>query len=399
MNRRSFVMKSLAAPVVASAAARPQVAVIGAGAFGGWTAFYLQQMGASVTLLDAYGPGNTRSSSGGETRLLRADYGDKVAYTKMALRAFKLWKHWQSEWGQRLLVPTGRLLLGKESAYAELEKRQKRLIAHGIPTELLDGDELKRRWPQIYTDDVPVGIYNPPEPSGSLLMAREACRAVASAFERGGGKFRIGRAVPGETVGGQLRSVRVDSSEEIRADAFVFACGPWLPKTFPALFETKLRVLRRDIFFIGPPAGDNRFSFPNLPTWGTLHEPWYGFPSVDGRGLKTCPTDEAKDFDPDTGERVANPEQIKRAHDYIGYRFPALKSQPIVESRVCQVTNSLKGDFVIDRHPELSNVWLAGAGSGHGFKHGPALGEYLAARMLRGTTNSELDPLFRFPAR
>jgi glycine/D-amino acid oxidase-like deaminating enzyme len=252
-----------------------------------------------------------------------------------------------------------------------------------------------RRWPQIHSDDVPVGLYNPPEPGGSLLMAREGCLAVASAFERGGGKLRVGRAVPGESAGGALQSLRIEGSAELRADTYVFACGPWLPKVFPTLFANKLRVIRRDVFFVGPPAGDDRFSYPNLPTWGTMHEPWYGFPSVDGRGLKVCPTDEANRFDPDTDERLVNPYQTKRTHDYVALRFPSLKGQPITESRVCQVTNSVGGDFLIDRHPEFSNVWLAGAGSGHGFKHGPALGEYLASRILRSTANPELDSLFR----
>lgn len=391
MNRRSF----LASPAFAALATGPRVVVAGAAAFGGWTAFYLQQMGASVTLVDSFGPGNARSSSGGETRLLRADYGDKLAYTRMALRAFGLWKQWQTEWRVRLMVPTGRLLLGNESARPELQKRQKRLVAHGVPTEFLEPEEVRRRWPQIDASDAPFAIYNPPEPSGSLLMARERCRAVAAAFEAKGSRLQIAKAMPGSSTGGRLGAVQIEGGSRIEADVFVFACGPWFPKVFPALFESKLRVLKRDVFFVGPPAGDARFSFPNLPTWGAVHDPWYGFPSVDGRGLKACSAGESIPFDPDTGERVVSAAATQQLHEYISRRFPALKGQPVTESRVCQVTTSAGGDFVIDRHPELQNVWLAGAGSGHGFKHGPALGEYLAKRIMKGVGDPEWDSLFR----
>lgn len=70
--------------------------------------------------------------------------------------------------------------------------------------------------------------------------------------------------------------------------------------------------------------------------------------------------------------------------EFVGRRFPTLKNAPLLEARVCQYENTSNGDFLIDRHPDFDNVWLVGGGSGHGFKHGPALGEYVAARVTEG---------------
>jgi glycine/D-amino acid oxidase-like deaminating enzyme len=91
-------------------------------------------------------------------------------------------------------------------------------------------------------------------------------------------------------------------------------------------------------------------------------------------------------LDPDTADRRASAAGERRARDFLAARFPGLADAPLTESRVCQYENSADGHFVIDRHPGLENVWLVGGGSGHGFKHGPALGEHVAA-LVTGRDN------------
>lgn len=381
-----------------AATASPDVIVVGAGAFGGWTAFYLREMGARVTLLDAYGPGNSRASSGGETRLLRADYGERELYTKLALRAFPLWHRWQREWGVQLLVPTGRLLMTTPEGVPMLRERQARLAKYDFITEVLSRDELERRWPQINLEDIGGGIY---DTASGTLKSREACRAVAEQFQKRGGEIRIAHAHPGAASGGEMAGLKLSNGDTLRAALYVFACGPWLRKVFPGLLGRRLRTPRRDVFFFGTPAGDDRFSFPRLPDWGFAgpsenadFSRWYGFPSIDERGLKVCPTLEGNEIDPDTDERIVNPYQSKRTRDYVSWRFPALRNQPIVESRVCQVEDSIDGNFIATPHPEMKNVWIAGGGSGHGFKHGPAFGQYLANRLLGRGGDPEFDRAF-----
>ena len=400
MKRRSFLQLTSATALSANfpTQSSPEIIVIGAGAFGGWTAFYLREIGARVTLLDAYGPGNARASSGGETRLLRADYGEQEIYTKLAMRAFPLWHQWQKEWTVKMFLPSGRLLMARPEGMTNLQERQTRLAKYNFKTEILSHDELKYRWPQINLEDVGGGLY---DTASGILKAREACHAVAEQFQKRGGKMQIAHAQPGANTNGEMQGLQLANGETLRASLYVFACGPWLRKVFPVLLGKRLRTPRRDIFFIGTPPGDDRFSWQRMPSWGfggLSNEPefskWYGFADVDDRGLKACPVDDANQIDPDTDERIVSAYQVKRAHDYLGWRFPALRNQPIVETRVCQTENSVDDNFIVTLHPDMKNVWIAGGGSGHGFKHGPAFGQYLAHRLLGKGSEPEFDQAF-----
>jgi glycine/D-amino acid oxidase-like deaminating enzyme len=397
LDRRTFLgqtSKTLALALAARASAAParDVAVIGAGAFGGWTALSLRESGASVTLVDAYGPGNSRASSGGETRQIRAGYEDRELYTRWVLRAFDLWKARQEEFGRRLLYETGRLLLAPD--WDESLRATKTVLdKYKVPNEVLTRDDLRRRYPQMNPEGIGVALF---EPTTGVLKAREGCLAVAEAFQKKGGRLRVGRARPGRSSGARLADVALSDGSAIAASDFVFACGPWLGKVFPELFKKKLFTPRRDVFFFGTPPGDDRFSYPNFPNYGEdAYQGYYGFPSIDNRGFKVCPVGELTAFDPDTDERVVSPYQVKRARDYLAFRFPALKDQPVVETRVCQLEMSVDEHFVIERHPSWENVWLVGGGSGHGYKHGPVVGEYVAARVLGKDREPELEATFR----
>lgn len=218
---------------------------------------------------------------------------------------------------------------------------------------------------------------------------------VAREFEKEGGSIRIAHAIPEFSNSGRMEGLRLSDGTILQAEQYVFACGPWLTKLFPDLLGDHLEVQRRDVLFCGVPRGDNRFSFPNLPAWSVRGTGWYGFPDVDNRGLKAAPYPDLNSLDPDTDERLVTPQQVKRTHDFVRERFPALAGQPITETRVCQVTNTAEGHFIADRHPDMENVWIAGGGSGHGFKHGPAVGEFTAQRVVGEESDSEYLETFR----
>jgi sarcosine oxidase len=129
-------------------------------------------------------------------------------------------------------------------------------------------------------------------------------------------------------------------------------------------------------------AGDTRFAAASLPTWLIQNDECYGMPDLESRGLKVALDRHGEAVDPDTQSRLVTDAEIAEVRAYVARRFPALKDAPIAETRVCQYENSSNGDFLIDRHPEMSNVWFCGGGSGHGFKHGPAVGEYVAGQLL-----------------
>jgi glycine/D-amino acid oxidase-like deaminating enzyme len=392
LSRRTF-LKATAGGVLATPLVRAQssadVAVIGAGAFGGWTALHLREMGHSVTLLDAYGPGNSRAASGGETRQIRAGYGDQELYSRWALRALEKWKAREEEFGERLLFRTGRLQLASGWT-EELRATAKVFETLGVESEVIPHDELEKRYPQMGFEGIEFALF---EPGAGVLRARLSTQVVAEWFEKKGGRFQIARAEPPSGLGSRLDGISLAGGGSVSAGACVFACGPWLPKVFPELLGRKIFTPRRDIFFFGTPSGDDRFNYPNLPNFDDVG--YYGFPNIDGRGFKLAPMGERVAFDPDLDERVANAYLLPRARAFLARRFPDLKDQPLLESRVCQTEMTVDENFIVQKHPQWENVWIAGGGSGHGFKHGPIVGEYVARRVAGKDEEPELEALFR----
>jgi glycine/D-amino acid oxidase-like deaminating enzyme len=200
----------------------PDVVVVGAGAFGGWTALYLREMGLSVTLIDQYGAGNARASSGGETRQIRAGYGDREIYTRWCLEAFGRWEARQKEWGKTLFFRTGQISLAHDWS-RDLTETRRMFDKLKVPYEVVPPDQVRKRYPQIAAEDGQFGFFTP---TTGVLKAREGCLAVAHAFERKGGKFVIARTALGKQSGGKLDDVVLSTGQTIPAPSFVFALGP-----------------------------------------------------------------------------------------------------------------------------------------------------------------------------
>ncbi|MGI9075564.1 MAG: N-methyl-L-tryptophan oxidase [Bryobacteraceae bacterium] len=379
INRREWV-GSLAATATMSlmdSGAQTYV-VVGAGVFGAWTAYHLRRAGHNVTLLDEYGPANSRASSGGESRIIRASYGKDEVYTRMAIRSLALWDAFFARTGRNLLHRTGVLWMAKQdNAYAHESRDTLRKL--GVVYEDLSPTELKKHHPQIHVDENVSAIF---EPNSGALMARQAVEAVVAQFIRDGGVYQHA-AVRTPEGRGRLAQIVTTDNKTMSADAYVFACGAWLPKVFPDILGHRIFPTRQEVLFFGIPAGDRLFEPPEMPIWIDFIDDrgMYGFPDLETRGFKVAFDRHGPEIDPDTANRFASPDKIAAARAYVAERFPALANAPIVESRVCQYENTSNGDFVIDRHPAFENVWIAGGGSGHGFKHGPAIGEYTAARV------------------
>jgi sarcosine oxidase len=353
------------------------VAVIGAGVFGAWTAWHLAQRGKRVVLLEAYGPAHNRASSGGESRIIRMSYGPDEIYTRWSQRSLTQWKELFAGAEQKLFLQTGVLwMAGDGDAY--LSDSMANLRRHSVKHEVMNRRELEVRYPQVNFEGVSCGIL---ETESGVLLARRAVDRVVESARQCGVEFRIAQ-VTRPFASGKLESISTNSGEHISAGSFVFACGPWLGKVFPEILGSRIFPTRQEVFFFGSPAGDARFAAPSLPTWLFPGDEVYGMPDIESRGLKLALDRHGERVDPDTQSRLPTREAIEWARSYVARRFPALQDAPITETRVCQYENTSNGDFLIDRHPELSNVWLAGGGSGHGFKHGPAFGEYTAARVL-----------------
>ena len=361
--------------------------MVGAGVFGAWTAHHLLTSGAHVSIIDAYGPANARASSGDESRILRCGYGPDELYSRWALQSLTAWRKLFARvggTGAPLFHACGVLWMASDAAdpytIATLDTVQRL----GEPISVLDRMVLRTRWPHLMADDIGLALL---ESSTGVLMARRAVQTLVADVEARGAQVSRGRAV-GPRAGTRLHSVLLSDGTELRADAFVFACGAWLPNVFPDLLQGRIRPTRQVVIYFGTPAGDDRFGPSHTPAWVDFGAGIYGVPDLDARGLKVGIDAHGSAFDPDADDRVLDPESIDRARAWLRHRMPALADAPIVESRVCQYENTSTGDFLIDRHPDLENVWIAGGGSGHGFKHGPAVGEYVAG-LVRGTAEPE----------
>jgi len=396
------------------------IIVVGAGAFGGWTALHLQRMGARVTLVDMLGPGNSRSTSGAETRGVRSSYGDRPhgeLWMQWAHRAIDRWKEWDAEHaktlGLRVFFTTGDLIM-RADWEPFLTQTRAWWEKNGIPHETLAVDEVRRRWPAFQVDDITAVLY---EPNAGVVRARRATEAVAEVFRHEGGEVVIGRVIPPSPGQFDGNTVRLTNGDRLSGDAIVFAVGPWLGKTF-AVMANRMRTPLGTVVYFGTPEGDERFRFPNMPSWnfpGTT-----GWPTLplDSRGFRVRggsnrrsaassnaggaaprrdPAEEARMADPDRSTRWPNAETLERPLEFVAERFPALKDAPILETRACHYELTSGRDFIVDRHPNLPNVWLAGGGNAEGFKMGPVIGEYIASRMLGTDADPALAERFRIP--
>ena len=349
--------------------------IVGAGVFGAWTAVHMQRAGKRVLLVDQAGPAHARASSGGESRLTRSLYGADAIYSRMAANSLDEWRRLSDASSLPLFHKTGALFFFAE----EGEYARNSIAVHeelGLPLKILTQAELAQRWPQIDFAGVALGLY---QPAFGALMARRAVQELVRAFVGAGGDYHLAHVRPSVTD----NAVLIDGVQA-RADAIVFACGPWLGKLFPEIFGARLFITRQEIAFLAPPDGDDRFEAHALPCWAEHNgqELFYGFPNLETRGFKLACDRHGPLFDPDTGDRRMSGEGIDLLRAYLRGRFPALAERPFTEFRVCQYENSANGDFLMDRHPSLAGVWLLGAGSGHGFKHGPEVGRMMADLVL-----------------
>jgi len=372
------------------------VVVIGAGVFGTWTAFHLQGMGARVTLVDLYGPGNSRSTSGDETRGVRSSYPGRELWTSWAARAMDLWRAFDEEWAPRMGAPlfytTGDLIL-RDGMEGHLDEVREIWNRTGVQYEVLSPDEVRYRWPHIRLEGLEAALY---EPGAGVVRSRAACQRVAAIVEQRGGEIRTGRAALGPSPGGRMSEVVLDDGEAtVGGDRFVFALGPWFPHAFPEIMGERIRATTLGhVFYFGTPPGDHRYSYPNMPSWGLPGVT--GWPTLppDHRGFRVRTGGRMAEH-PDTSVRWIPEEFHERPLEILAERFPDLLEQPLVETRACHYEASVTRNWIIDRHPELENVWLAGGGSAEGFKFGPLLGELIASRVMDDDRFSELDRRFR----
>lgn len=355
------------------------VAVIGAGVFGAWSAWHLKKAGLSVALIDQYSPGHARSSSGGESRVIRVSYGGDPLYSSMAVDSLAQWDALSQRQSQPILHKVGVLWFSADND-ASAKQSLEWLRASGLGRWEGDAAALRARFQQMRFADNESGFIE--TGTGALIAGRGVQAVVADA--------RL-EAVRGKAESPKRLQNGFYEVAGITARSLVYACGPWLPKIFPEVLGGRIFVTRQEVFHFGAAPGDKRFAAPALPVWAdsNAQDFAYGFPDLEGQGFKMAFDTHGEEVDPDTQNRQVSAVGVARARAYLKTRFPDLAEAPLIHARVCQYENSSNGDFLIDRLPGHDNVWLVGGGSGHGFKHGPAVGKRVAAHIINAATPVE----------
>lgn len=359
------------------------VAVIGAGVFGVWTAWHLAKRGAAVAIVDAYGVGHARASSGGESRVIRLSYGADPIYSPMARDSLAAWAQLSARGREPILHRTG-VLWFSPATDDYMAKSVDWLTINKVQHTRFDLAGLRAAYPQVVFRDGESGFLE--TQSGALIAGRGVRAVLADA----GLEARVLKASPPERDAGGAYAV----GPGLRANALIYACGPWLPKLFPQVLGGRITPTRQEVYHFGAQPGDTRFAPPALPVWADFNggELVYGMPDLEGQGFKLAFDPHGPVVDPDTQSRQVTASGVERAQAYLARRFPGLADAPLIHARVCQYENSSNGDFLLDRLPGHDRVWLVGAGSGHGFKHGPAVGLRVAAHVLEPKT--PIEPRF-----
>jgi sarcosine oxidase len=375
-----------------------EVVIVGAGTFGASLAWLLARAGERVTLVDQFEPGDRRATSGGETRLIRCSHGADADYTAMARRARTLWRELESESGEELMVECGVAWFAHAADGWEAAS-ERTMAAQGIPAERLEVAEAARRFPSFRGDDVSFVLL---EPEAGVVRAQRAVRALASAAAAHGATIVRARAlrgsdppyITGSQGGSDPPQVALEDGTRLESDVVVWACGGWLAGLFGGLVQ--LAVTRQELLFVdGGPA----WRAPGVPAWVDYDRAMYGTADLDGLGVKAALDTDGPPLDPDA-ELDDTPTTEPAVRAYLRDRFPALEHAPLTEARACRYELTPDSHFIAGRHPEHPDVWLLGGGSGHGFKHGPAMAERVMAAMTGG---EPLPPRFapgeRAPAR
>jgi sarcosine oxidase len=343
----------------------PAALVIGAGVFGASLADRLAREGWEVTLVDRFEPGHERAESGGETRLIRCSHGPDGFYARSARRALELWR----ELGEGVLVESGVAWFARREEGWEADS-ERVLRGAGIPVERMTPEEGAGLFPSLAVNDLAFVLY---EPEAGVLRAAEGVRALVRRAREAGARLVLGEAEPSG-------SAAIVDGRVLEADFVVWACGAWLRRLFPELVPIRV-TFQQLVLFEAPPEW-------NAPGWVDFDAAFYGHARVGGVGFKVGPDMDGVEVDPDSRPLEATAEGIAIAREYLATRFPALAGAPVAAAPGCHYGLTPDGEFVFARHPEHERVWLLGGGSGHGYKHGPALAEH-AASVLAGAADPE----------
>ncbi len=348
---------------------RSEIIVVGAGIAGASTALALRKRGASVTLIDRWGPGHARASSSDYNRVARAISGRDDFYTSWFRDARLRWMELEAETGQKLYYENGALILATEGHCHWEDATPATFDRVGVPYLRFAADDIQHHFPQFHTPDIAYALY---EPEAGMVMAHRAVISTVKLFEKLGGTVKRGRVETDEDERLML------DGKPLQADVIVVATGPWMEEMFPRTIAPISVIMGINVLYTSTPDGSDLFDQSRMPCWIDHGMGSFGLPSAEGSGVKAAVVIPHEPIDINNDERLIRRESLAKTRTYIRKRLPGLIGQKVVDSKFNQVILTPDTHFVVDWHPEHQNVLLAGGCSGHLFKHGPTFGDFAA---------------------
>jgi sarcosine oxidase len=359
--------------------------VVGLGGMGSSTAYQLARRGHRVLGLEAFGRAHQLGSSGGLTRIIRLAYFEHPDYVPLLRAAWDMWPQLEAESGELLFQKTGGLYAGRRGS-AVLDGSLLSARQHGLPHELLDVAEARKRFPALQLDDDMAALH---EPLAGLLHPERCISAHLRLAERHGATLQFEERVTGWTAGTAIE-VRTNRGA-YSADRLVVAAGAWLPGLVPDL-ALPLTVQRQPLFWFEPTGSPELLEPERLPVWILeldAEYAFYGFPMLPGQGAKVARHHGGRRTDPDGIEREADAADEHEVRRFME-RYLPLANGPCLDSRVCMYTNTPDFHFILDQHPADERVVICSPCSGHGFKFSNVIGSIAADLALDGRTPHEI---------
>jgi sarcosine oxidase len=362
--------------------------VVGLGAHGSAAVLALTRRGLRVLGVERGERGHELGSSGGRSRMIRRAYFEHLAYIPLLVVARDGWDRLAEETGEAMVTTTGGLYIGSpggELVAGSIASAREQ----GVPHEVVDADEIRRRWPAFTPDDAMIGLV---DPGAGMIDPQRAIEAQLRLAERGGAELRFGeRALDWRPADG---GIEVETNAGVHsAGHLVIAAGAWT-SSFVADLELPLAVERVPVFWFEPEGGPAGPAGDDLPVWiveTAFDGAFYGFPYSRATGLKVARHYSGEIVDPETVDRAEHPADVERVRAFGRHHMPVIADAPLTASMVCLYTNAPDLHFVLDTHPAVPHVAFASACSGHGFKFAPAIGEILADLALTGATSHPID--------
>jgi sarcosine oxidase len=363
--------------------------VVGLGGMGSAAACHLASRGRKVLGLERHAPAHDRGSSHGESRIIRQAYFEGAEYVPLLSRAYQLWEDLERETGEDLMTLCGGLFIGPEDGEL-VSGSVASADEHGLPYEILDSPELKRRFPVFEPGPETVAIF---EKQAGFVRPERTVRAHLDRASSLGAELRFGeRVLSWEATDSGVR-VRTEGGV-YEAGRLVVAAGAWAGELLSDL-GLPLEVTRQILFWFRPRGGVEAFAPERLPIW--IYEPddgnmFYSFPAVDGADNVKAAFFRAAGTpaDPNTIDREVHDDEVEFIRGYLGRHVPAMDGE-LVAARTCMYTNTPDRHFVVSTHPDHPQVAVAAGFSGHGYKFCSVIGEILADLALDGVTRHPVD--------